>query len=174
VSDAAHGRHEIRLASTRDLPAVHNLERDVFGVNAWSLPALAAELEPETTQPHDRLGGMRNAVVAVVDGALGGYALSRRSDEICDIVRVAVSPRFRRIGLGTALVEALLEAQVESCTQALLEVDAGNVAAISCYRRLGFTAIDRRPRYYPDGADALVMQRLLSGRGSVQQNRSCD
>jgi ribosomal-protein-alanine N-acetyltransferase len=162
VNDLGAGRHELRLASTRDLPALHALERDVFGVNAWSLSGLAAELEPEKAQPRNRPGAMRNAVVAVVDEAVIGYGLSRRSDETCDIVRVAVAPRCRRLGLGTALVEALLGfARSQDCTRALLEVDVVNDAAISCYRSLGFTAIDRRPRYYPDGADALVMQRPL-------------
>jgi [ribosomal protein S18]-alanine N-acetyltransferase len=141
---------------------MHALERDVFGVNAWSVFGLAAELEPETPPAHDDQRVMRSGVVAVEADEVVGYGLSRRSDEVCDIVRVAVSPRFRRLGLGTALAQALLAlARDQGCTRALLEVDAGNVAAVQCYRQLGFLAVDRRRRYYPDGADALVMQRAL-------------
>jgi ribosomal-protein-alanine N-acetyltransferase len=162
VSDPAAGRHEIRPASERDLPAIHALERDIFGVNAWSLSGLAAELEPETRRPHDDQRVMRSGVVAIEAGEVVGYGMSRRSDDVCDIVRVAVSPRFRRLGLGTALAEALLGlAQEQGCTRAMLEVDAGNVAAVECYRQLGFSVVDRRTRYYSDGADALVMQRPL-------------
>jgi ribosomal protein S18 acetylase RimI-like enzyme len=69
---------------------------------------------------------------------------------------------LRRRGLGTALVEALVHpARNEGCTRVLLEVAVDNAAALGCYRRLGFGVIHRRPRYYPDGADAFVLQRLL-------------
>jgi len=44
----------------------------------------------------------------------------------------------------------------------MLEVRADNAAAIALYERLRFRAISTRPRYYPDGTDALVMRRARS------------
>ena len=44
----------------------------------------------------------------------------------------------------------------------LLEVAATNDAALRLYAAEGFTEIDRRRRYYRDGADAVVM-RLAPG-----------
>ena len=40
----------------------------------------------------------------------------------------------------------------------LLEVADHNTAAIALYGSFGFGTISRRGRYYPDGADALVME----------------
>ena len=46
----------------------------------------------------------------------------------------------------------------------LLEVRADNHGALAFYAREGFVEIDRRPRYYSDGAEAIVLRRSL-GRG---------
>ena len=52
-------------------------------------------------------------------------------------------------------------AVLAGCERMLLEVDAGNRPAGAFYRRHGFDEIARRPRYYPSGADAVVMARDL-------------
>ena len=43
----------------------------------------------------------------------------------------------------------------------LLEVAAGNAAALAFYGAEGFTEVARRRHYYRDGSDAVVMQRAL-------------
>ena len=43
-----------------------------------------------------------------------------------------------------------------------LEVSLTNIAAQALYGRMGFTQVGRRRRYYPDGADALVMRRDIA------------
>jgi ribosomal protein S18 acetylase RimI-like enzyme len=43
----------------------------------------------------------------------------------------------------------------------LLEVSAGNAAALAFYAAAGFVQIDRRPRYYRDGSDAIVLRATL-------------
>jgi ribosomal-protein-alanine N-acetyltransferase len=44
----------------------------------------------------------------------------------------------------------------------LLEVREDNEAALGLYAQSGFVEIDRRPRYYRDGAAAVVMQLTTS------------
>jgi ribosomal protein S18 acetylase RimI-like enzyme len=44
-----------------------------------------------------------------------------------------------------------------------LEVRAGNNGAICLYQGFDFKIIGRRIKYYPDGEDALVMEREISG-----------
>jgi ribosomal-protein-alanine N-acetyltransferase len=44
---------------------------------------------------------------------------------------------------------------------AVLEVRAGNKAAISLYHKLGFAEVGKRKAYYSDGEDALLMQKDL-------------
>jgi ribosomal-protein-alanine N-acetyltransferase len=46
----------------------------------------------------------------------------------------------------------------------LLEVRADNAGALAFYLAEGFAEIDRRRRYYRDGADAIVLE-LLLGQG---------
>jgi ribosomal-protein-alanine N-acetyltransferase len=43
-----------------------------------------------------------------------------------------------------------------------LEVAPENFAARALYASAGYTEVGRRPRYYPDGSDALVLARPLS------------
>lgn len=149
---------EIRVATGADAAELHRLEVKIFGPDAWSAGALVAELAREDAS--ESIG--RHGFVASVEGNVAGYALSRRTDDVCDIVRVAVSAAFRRQGLGTALVQALLEqARVESCARALLEVASDNTAALECYAQLGFGVLDRRARYYSGRVDALVLVKVL-------------
>jgi ribosomal-protein-alanine N-acetyltransferase len=61
--------------------------------------------------------------------------------------------------MGRGLLEAVRRAaRSDGATRMLLEVSAGNAAALAFYAAEGFTRIDRRPRYYLDGTDALVLQ----------------
>ena len=43
-----------------------------------------------------------------------------------------------------------------------LEVSLTTAAAQALYGRMGFIQVGRRRRYYPDGADALVMRRNIA------------
>jgi ribosomal-protein-alanine N-acetyltransferase len=56
--------------------------------------------------------------------------------------------------------EHVVEQGGESLT---LEVRESNHAAVALYDRLGFVLAGRRPAYYTDGEDALVMTKHLSG-----------
>ena len=77
-----------------------------------------------------------------------------------DIQTLAVSPAYRRGGLGRSLLRALLaEAYQRGARDVFLEVLADNEGALALYESEGFELIDRRVGYYqPDGVDALVMR----------------
>jgi ribosomal-protein-alanine N-acetyltransferase len=77
---------------------------------------------------------------------------------------MAVREGSRKRGIGTLLLgRALEEAKGRGARRSFLEVRFSNKAAQSLYRRLGFLASDRRPRYYTDPAeDALVMKATLA------------
>lgn len=83
-------------------------------------------------------------------------------DEL-NLLNFASASAHRRRGLGRRLLtHVLAEGAREGCTQALLEVRAGNAAALRFYQRFGFEPIGERKRYYRDnGEDALVMRRSL-------------
>ncbi|TCZ55290.1 GNAT family N-acetyltransferase [Roseicella aquatilis] len=91
-----------------------------------------------------------------------GFVLARAAGGEAEILTLAVLPAARRQGLGAALMAAALAGAAARGAEAMfLEVAAGNAAALPLYRGLGFAEVGRRRRYYPDGADALVLRRDL-------------
>ena len=74
------------------------------------------------------------------------------------VVDLAVAAQWRRSGIGAALLRALLDALMARGARAVtLEVRAGNLGAQALYRAAGCTVEGRRPAYYPDGEDALLL-----------------
>lgn len=92
------------------------------------------------------------------DGGLQAMACGWRILEELHITLVAVDPDLRRRGLGLLVLRALLaEAAAGGAQRATLEVAAGNAAARALYRRLGFRQAGRRPGYYRNGDEALIL-----------------
>jgi ribosomal-protein-alanine N-acetyltransferase len=69
--------------------------------------------------------------------------------------------------VATALLdEVVAEGPGAGANRLLLEVREDNAGALAFYAARGFVEIDRRARYYRDGAAAVVMRRpLLKGCG---------
>lgn len=143
----------LRAARFDDLTALRALETACFGRDAWSELSLQAEL--------DGVPATRYVVVAEDAGLVVGYAALLASDRTADVQRIAVRPDRHRQGIGRRLLDALLaEARARDCHEALLEVRADNVPAITLYEQHGFVEIARRPRYFDGGrVDALVLRR---------------
>ena len=133
----------LRPGRPEDLGALTALERQLFGADAWSEQMVSDELE--------------NLVVAEVDDELIGYATSRVTGDVADLTRVAVLRDKQRSGIGHALVQHV-KARARTANRMLLEVSETNAAALKFYAAEGFVEIDRRPRYYRDGSDALVLR----------------
>jgi [ribosomal protein S18]-alanine N-acetyltransferase len=96
----------------------------------------------------------------------GGFALGRVAGPEAELLTLAVHPEARRRGLGSALVAAFAsQAAAAGAKECLLEVAVTNAAARGLYRRLGFSPVGRRPRYYVRAAapqvDALVLRKPL-------------
>lgn len=91
-------------------------------------------------------------------GPIVGYAGMQIILDEGHIMTIAVHPEHRRRGLGELLLLTLFdEASARGVLRLSLEVRASNYGAQSLYRKYGFTVEGRRPRYYGDGEDALVM-----------------
>jgi [ribosomal protein S18]-alanine N-acetyltransferase len=150
----------IRRAHPADLDALAWLERAVFGHGAWSPRSVEEELE--------LAGQARLLLVAEDGGEVVGYAALSYNHDSADLLRVAVRPDHRRLGVARRLCEEILASVDPPCTRVLLEVAADNVPATALYSRLGFTEIDRRRRYYGGSVDALVMECVLPA-ADVQQ-----
>jgi ribosomal-protein-alanine N-acetyltransferase len=93
------------------------------------------------------LPGVR-LTLAVVDDAPAGFAMVRSVLDETELLLLAVSPRFRRHGVGAALLRAVIaDAQAAGVTRLHLEVRANN-DAVRLYTRHGFTRTGVRSRYY--------------------------
>ena len=72
---------------------------------------------------------------------------------------IAVDPKYRGEGIGQLLLITAIEKALElNATLVSLEVRVSNSVAQNLYRKYGFKAAGRRPRYYSDNReDALIM-----------------
>jgi len=62
-----------------------------------------------------------------------------RAQPLLNIHDIAVSPRFQRRGIGSALLAAVeTEARVRGCCKITLEVLEGNSSAVAAYLKAGF------------------------------------
>lgn len=149
----------LRPMSVADLDQVTELERAVFGDEAWTRQMLAGELEQQPSS--------RYYLVADDGGRIAGYAGLLCVGWQGDVLTLAVATDRWGNGIGSALLEALLaEAARRGCTEVFLEVRNDNARAQQLYRRHKFTEIGIRRGYYqPSGADAVVMRRGLAGTG---------
>jgi ribosomal-protein-alanine N-acetyltransferase len=78
------------------------------------------------------------------------------------ILKLAVHPEHRREGIASdVLTHCLNNHGLKHITTALLDVRAGNTAAIGLYKKLDFHIVGQRPNYYFDtGEDALLMRKI--------------
>ena len=139
----------IRAATDEDLAAVHALEVELFGADAWSEQTLLATLA-------------RGRVLVAEDEVLLGYVVLADAGEVADLERIGVRRHHQRAGLASALLDAALSDAGRD--RVLLEVRADNEPALAFYASAGFVEIDRRRRYYRDGTDALVLELDLRRR----------
>ncbi len=153
----------IRRFTTGDVDAVSAIEAAV-SLDPWSRELFAGELDE---QPGDRFPTRRSGQrsdrhwLVALDGrsgpVIGFGGVLFVVDEV-HVMNVAVSADARRRGVASRLlVELLANAVGRGAMSATLEVRPANVAAIGLYRRFGFTEVGRRPRYYPNGDDAVIM-----------------
>jgi ribosomal protein S18 acetylase RimI-like enzyme len=79
---------------------------------------------------------------------------------------IAVSPEFRRQGIGEALLKAAVN-HLAMYERTYLLVDSNNVAAISLYHKISFTETGKIIKeYYRDGDDAVEMARNRDRAGN--------
>jgi ribosomal-protein-alanine N-acetyltransferase len=158
-----HGGVQIRPATAADVTAVARLEDECLGTDAWSEGLV-----------REGIAGMLPTVVYLVaeeDGVVVGHAVASMAGDIAELQRIAVDETRRRGGVASALLAGVVEAAGRTeADRLLLEVREDNRGALAFYAGQGFVEIDRRPRYYADGATAVVL-RLGLGRGCGRSRR---
>ena len=148
----------LRDMTRADLPAVLELEQELFAPDTWTAAMYRDELARTDT---------RHYLVAVDDaGRVLGYAGLIAYPEEAHIATVGVTGSAQGQGIGALMLDALLTEADTRSKVVLLEVRADNQVAQGLYRRRGFAEIGRRRGYYqPSGADAVVMSREVPTHG---------
>lgn len=94
--------------------------------------------------------------------AVIGYAGAIYAFDSADVALVAVSPKRRRLGYGASLLKSLLKKLEKlGVKNVFLEVRVTNESAKNLYKKMGFSTVGIRKKYYENGEDALVMVREL-------------
>lgn len=148
----------IRDMVPADIPAVYALERALFPEDAWPERMFHEELAQADT---------RRYWVAEDAGEIVAYCGMMCVLPLADVQTIAVVPGHEGRGIGSALLTGLVEeARLRGAEDVLLEVRADNPRAQALYLRFGFEQIHIRKGYYPGGADALIMRKVLAAASS--------
>jgi ribosomal-protein-alanine N-acetyltransferase len=152
VAAVAPGSASLVVPATwRDLNAVRQIENACFPKDAWPLWDVIGVLTlPNVVR-----------LKAVVDGQMVGFIASdiRAAEQTAWIATIGVLPEYRNRGIGTSLLRAC-EASL-STQRVRLNVRVSNESAIHLYQGLGYSHVGIWSQYYPDGEDALILEKKL-------------
>jgi ribosomal-protein-alanine N-acetyltransferase len=131
-----------------DLPEVHEMESNIFS-KPWSL----TDFKESMKKPHNIYLVVEERSEIVAYCGLWGVAGEGQ------INNVAVKKVLRGQGIGHNMLKELIDlGKKQGLVAFTLEVRAGNLTAISLYRRLGFLDAGIRKNFYEAPTeDALIM-----------------
>jgi porphobilinogen synthase len=131
----------VRDARPSDVTRVGEIEAATYSV-PWSLASLRALVRQE---------GVRFLVAETAegDGEVVGHGIFRWAADEGEIANLAVAPEVRGRGVGSALLDHLLDfARTAALRSVFLEVRARNAPALALYQSRGFRQVGVREQYY--------------------------
>ncbi len=147
--------YELEPARLSDAAALASMSR------AWIEQGLPWRWKPAAIaglirDPEAEVGVARRPEGPIGFGAMKYYF----EQQSAHLLLLAVDPKGRRAGLGSALCDWLETlARRGGITRCLLEVRADNPGARAFYELRGYETLQRLPGYYRQLADAVRMQR---------------
>lgn len=143
----------VREALLSDFDSIEQIENSSFAI-PWSGDSLRNDLLHNTGSKY---------LIAEYNGITAGFISFSHIFGDAQITNLAVSETFRRKGTGRLLlISAFAAAEDLGCTNMMLEVRAGNKAAIRLYISEGFRSIGIRKGYYENnGENAIIMLKDL-------------
>jgi ribosomal protein S18 acetylase RimI-like enzyme len=99
-------------------------------------------------------------IKAVVGEVVVGFVFGdrRRRQNVGWIASIGVDPGMRRKGIGYLLLEAC-EREVAT-PRVRLALRPSNLGAKQLYLKAGYVEVDHWDRYYANGEDAIIMEKL--------------
>jgi [ribosomal protein S18]-alanine N-acetyltransferase len=148
---------QIKLVQTEDIDQILEIERGLFP-KPWDRASYENELTCE---------GSYSFAITLAEpdkcSLIIAYICFRIVMDEMHLFKIGVAKKWQHMGLATCLCqESIKFASEKGAVVVYLEVRISNIPAISFYRKLGFTMVGKRPRYYPEtGEDALVMMKQI-------------
>jgi len=92
-----------------------------------------------------------------------GVCVFHKIYDEAEIRYLSVHPSYKRRGLGKKLIYKIFkECKNKKIKRIFLEVSLNNKQALKFYDYLGFETIGIRRKYYKDGSDALLKEKMLN------------
>ena len=151
----------IRPAQLRDVYSIQSIDRSVFP-KSWT--------QQFTVEQITRRKGA-HIVAERAHRVVGHGGVAFLADD-AHVTSVAVDPQHHRLGIGTTLMQELIELSAARVSGSItLEVRVSKESAIALYEQLGFESAGVRPNYYADTKeDAVIMWRSLDdNRGTGER-----
>jgi ribosomal-protein-alanine acetyltransferase len=142
-------RHNIKEALREDAKEFAKIAALSAGAAQWDATAFLKTVENG------------NAFKASCDGKTVGFICFAGAGEYIELVNFAVSPRFKRKGIGGSLLKSALEIMARrGVKEIFLEVSQDNDIALSLYERAGFSRVGIRKDFYGRSRNAVIMNKV--------------
>ncbi len=143
----------IRKMEEKDLDRIMEIEKDAF-TTPWPKESFLLEITKNQ---------LARYIVAEIDNMVVGYGGIWLILDEGHITNIAVESKYRKMGVGKAIVEGLIYLCTKQGIKAMtLEVRESNISAQNLYKKYGFVESGVRPKYYADdNEDAIIMWKKL-------------
>ena len=155
----------IQRMTEDDVEEVVRLEKLCFS-DPWSKRSFEEELKHRFSIP----------LVVKSGTKVVGYTCLWHIENQMEIANIAVSPEFRRKGIGRMMIERVLaEAEKRGCLSVMLSVRESNEAGLNLYTKSGFVEVERRKHYYRlPTEDAIIMVKNLERQWTDSRHQTAD
>ena len=143
---------KINKMTIEDLESIKNILASDFD-NFWSFDVLEDELECDNSYV---------IVAKNTDNTIVGFAGLKTILDEADIMNIVVKKDFRHNGIGSILLENLINYSKNTNMKTItLEVNENNLSAIRLYDKFSFDKLGIRKKYYNGESDAIIMSKKL-------------
>lgn len=142
----------IRIATEKDIERLVEIESQWSEYPGWGKNGFLNEFRKDYSL----------TFVFEKENTICGFVNIWKMDDIIEINSIVVSPGKTRNGIGSLLINYVIEyAREKKVKKILLEVNEKNLSAISLYKKYGFEVYNVRKKYYNFKDNALLMQKEL-------------
>ena len=128
-------------------------ELDLKSIKHWNQNQWKKELE-------------KDYIIAIgifFNSSIIGVCVIHQIYDEAEIRYLSVHPSYKRIGLGKKLIYKIFEeCKNKNIKRIFLEVSIKNKQALSFYDYFGFETVSIRKKYYRDGSDAFLKEKMLN------------